>query len=153
RLALASDYSYNIYKQKRAEAMAASKKIYKELLADKTLPVEDRVRVRRDLAQNYLYSWRSFEPEAGKDVKTTVMDLYNEILNDSELKQEEWYETKCAVANMYDQYQARQFGMKKSEAKAEQLRLYNELVDDKKLTPEQKKMVKKTIKRLEKPEA
>lgn len=153
RLDLAREYSHNNYKQKRADAMAASRKIYKELLADKTLTIEDRVQVRKNLAQNYLYSWHGFEPEAGKDVKTTVMDLYNEILNDPELKQEDWFETKCSVANMYGEYQARQLGMKKSEAKAEKLRLYNELAEDKKLTPEQKKKVKKIIEKLEKPDA
>jgi uncharacterized protein (UPF0147 family) len=153
RLELANDYSNNSYKQKRSAATAAAHKIFNELLADKTLPVEDRIKVRKDLAQNYLYSWRGFEPEAGKDVKTTILNLYNEILADPELKQEEWYETKCAVADMYREYQARQLGMKKSEAKAERLRLYNELVEDKKLTPEQKKKVKKIIEELEKADA
>jgi len=152
RLALADDYSRNSYKQKRTVATAASMKIYKDLLADKSLPVEDRIEVRRGLADKYLWGWHGFEPEAGKDVKTTVMDLANEVLNDPELTQEKWFDTKCAIADMYYQHHAEKLGMKKKEAKAERLRLYNELVEDKKLTPEQKKKVKKTIEELEKPE-
>ena len=101
----------------------------------------------------YFYSFYGFEPENGKDLKTAMLELYNEILADPELKQEEWFETKCAVADMYREYQAEKMGMKKREVKAEKLRLYNELVEDKKLTPEQKKKVKKTIKELEKPDA
>lgn len=157
RLDLAKEYSRNSYKQKRSIATAAAHRIFNELLTDKSLPVEDRIKVRKELAQNYLWGWRGFEPEAGKDVKTTVLSLYNEILNDPELKQEKWFDTKCAVADLYEdkyfQQRASRLGMKKSEAKAEKLRLYNELLDDKKLTPEQKKKVKKIIEELEKADA
>ncbi|MES2252709.1 MAG: hypothetical protein V4482_03385 [Pseudomonadota bacterium] len=152
RLALAADYSDNSYKQKRAVATAASMKIYKELLADKALPVDDRIEVRQNLVYKYLSSWNGFEPEAGKDVKTVVMDLANEVLNDPELTQEKWFDMKRDIANLYYEYHAEKLGMKKKEVKAERLRLYNELVEDKKLTPEQKKKVKKTIEELEKPE-
>ncbi|MES2608100.1 MAG: hypothetical protein V4544_05170 [Pseudomonadota bacterium] len=153
RLDLANDYSLNSYKQKRAVATAAAHKIFNELLTDKTLPVDDRIKVRKDLAQSYLWGWGGFEPEAGKDVKITILNLYNEILNDPELKQEKWFETKCTIADMYREHQAERLGMKKSEAKTEKLRLYNELIEDKKLTPEQKKKVKKIIEELEKPGA
>lgn len=153
RLALASDYARNSYKQKRLVANAAAHKIFNELLADKSLPIEDRIKVRKELAQTYLWKFWDFEPEAGKDAKTSVLSLYNEILNDPELKQDEWFETKCAMADMYRDYYVAVLGVKKSEAKAERMRLYNELVEDKKLTPEQKKKVRKIIEVLEKTDA
>ena len=123
------------------------------MLADKSLPIEDRIKVRKELAQTYLWKFWGFEPEADKDAKTSVLSLYNEILNDPELKQDEWFETKCAMADMYRYYYVAVLGVKKSEAKAERIRLYNELVEDKKLTPEQKKKVRKIIEVLEKTDA
>jgi hypothetical protein len=93
-----------------------------------------------------------WDPIDGKDFKTTILALYNEILAYPDLKQEKWFEIKCAIANMYLNYTDR-LNMKKSEGKIEGLRLYNELLEDKKMTPEQKKKIKKIIEELEKEKA
>lgn len=152
RRLLALNYSYNAFHQKQEDATKEAKKIFTELLADATLPVEDKADIRLDLGNQYLKAWWHFSPIDGKDVKTATMALYNEIVAYPDLDQEKWFDVRCIMADMYIR-NTEALNMKKSEGKTKGLRLYNKLFEDRKLTLDQKKKIKKLIRKIEKEES
>jgi len=142
RLHLACEYARETHEDKLLRAHEIAHILFDELLADRNLDVDEQIQVVECLACIYIEG--IFKPKNEKNIKTTVLCLYNQILENPDLDQVQWFDVKTAIIALYRDNSGR-MDITGYEGRAKTICLYNELLESKKLTFVQKKYIERNL--------
>jgi len=151
RLKLAIEYANARNERTKETAHKNAHLLFKELLVDKTLTMDQQKQVRLKLAMLYIFTKdKNFVPEDGKDIITAVLELAKDFMDRPELSEKDWFEINYGLVYMYC-HCTHLSNMNVDEGRAESIRICKKILKDSRITDENKKLIDDALMVLNKP--
>ncbi|MDP3371431.1 MAG: hypothetical protein Q8S21_00845 [Candidatus Paracaedibacteraceae bacterium] len=144
KLEFAQQYAVNAFHQKTKEFNDAAQALYKELFADASASLQQKVIAKWQLALDYFE--KRLNPPEKKDAKTAGLELLTDILSDAKLEQELWFMIKINYARLHHfSVSQNPLELSPSQAKSNAVEMLTEMSGDARLTRKQKELVQAEI--------
>ncbi|MES2253346.1 MAG: hypothetical protein V4482_06685 [Pseudomonadota bacterium] len=145
RLMLAVQYANESYERTKETMHKNAHLLFKELLTDKTLNMDQQKQVRSKLAMLYIFTKdKNFVPEDGKNVISAVLELAKDFMDHPELSGKDWFEINYGLVYMYC-HCTRLSNMNVDEGRTEAIRICNKILKDNRITDVNKKFIDEAL--------